>query len=147
MRHAAFRTTPTDRNSSGRIGVFRRVRSDGRHVWMANWMDPDTNKNRRAEFSVHRYGEDGAREQAERKRVEMERILAQRFGSPGVTVQRIMGTRVDGWQVRWREPVSDGVVPASIFFGSKKHGGEASAKEAADALAAQVRNRLGFPAA
>lgn len=147
MRRVAFRTTPTDRNSSGRIGVFRRVRSDGRHVWMATWRDPDTNKNRRAEFSVQRYGDDGAREQAERKREEMERVLAQRFGSPGVTVQRIMGTRADGWQVRWREPVSDGVVPASLFFSSKKHGGEAPAKVAADAFAAEVRNRLGIPPA
>lgn len=144
MRRVAFRTTPTDRNSSGRIGVFRRVRSDGRHVWIAIWKDPDTKKDRRAEFSVLRYGEDGAREQAERKREEMERILAQRFGIPGVTVQRIMGIRADGWQVRWREPVSDALVPASIFFGSKKHGGEVSAKEAADAFAAQVRKRLGF---
>ncbi|MCK9987546.1 MAG: hypothetical protein AzoDbin1_04018 [Azoarcus sp.] len=147
MRRVAFRTTPTDRNSTGRIGVFRRVRSDGRHVWIALWKDPDTNKNRRAEFSVHRYGEDGARENAERKREEMERLLAQRFGRPGVTVQRVLGTRADGWQVRWREPVSDELVPASLFFSSKKHGGEASAKEAADALAAQVRNRLGFPPA
>lgn len=144
MKRVGFRVHPTDRNSSGRIGVFRTVRANGKAVWVAIWRDPETNRDRRAQFSIHRFGEDGARERAERKRAEMERILAQLFGNPGATVQPIQSARAQGFQVRWREPVTDGFEPVSLFFSYGKHGGEPGAREAAEAFADGVRARLGL---
>lgn len=144
MKRVGFRVHPTERNTSGRIGVFRTVRADGKAVWVAIWKDPETNRDRRAQFSIHRFGEDGARERAERKRAEMEQILAELFGNPGVTVQPIQGARAQGFQVRWREPVTDGLEPVAIFFSCRKHGGESAAREAAEAFADRVRERLGL---
>jgi hypothetical protein len=144
MKRVGFRVHPTERNSSGRIGVFRTVRADGKAVWVAIWRDPETNRNRRAQFSIRRFGEDGARERAEHKRAEMERILAQLFGNPGVAVQPIQSARAQGFQVRWREPVTNGFDPVSLFFSCRKHGGEPGAREAAEAFADRVRERLGL---
>ncbi|NMG30583.1 AP2 domain-containing protein [Aromatoleum evansii] len=144
MKRVGFRVHPTDRNTSGRIGVFRTVRADGKAVWLAIWKDPKTNRDRRAQFSIRRFGEDGARERAEGKRAEMERLLAQQFGNPGVTVQPIQSPRAEGYQVRWREPVTDGHEPVSLFFSRRKHGGDQGARGAADAFADRVRERLGL---
>lgn len=144
MNRFGFRVHLTERNSSGRTGVFRTVRADGKAVWVAIWKDPETNRDRRAQFSVRRFGEDGARERAEHKRAEMERILAQLFGNPGVAVQPIQSARAQGFQVRWREPVTNGFEPVSLFFSYRKHGGESGAREAAETFAKGVRARLGL---
>lgn len=55
-------------------------------------------------------------------------------------MQRCLSSRADGWQVRWREPVSDGFVPTTLFFSRARYG--AAAERAAHDFAEAVRVRL-----
>lgn len=145
MTRCAFQIKPSEKNRSDRIGVFRRDERPGRAaVWVASWMDLQTGKLRRSEFSVLRWGEQDAREQAKKARDEAEIALAEALGNPGVGVTRCLSDRLDGWQVRWWEPVSDGYARTSLFFGTKKHGGVEAAEAAAQAFAARLRERLGL---
>lgn len=142
LKRTAYRTKLSARNSSGTLGVFRSVRA-GAPRWVATWQDIDDGRIRRREFSVARWGEDGAREQAHAERQRQERLLAEAFGLPGVVVQRCAGRQCDGWQVRWWEPVSDGAVRATLFFGCGRYG--ARAESEAQAFAERVRRRLATP--
>lgn len=133
-----FQTRASTKNTSGRTGVYR---TTGRYPsWVALWQDPVTHTPRRRLFSVSCYGEADAYRRAVAARAAAERELIERFGLPGVHVQRCEGTRTNGWQVRWNEPVSEGFVPVSIFFSLGRYGERTEA--AAHAFAERVRRRL-----
>lgn len=138
-RHA-YKVVATERNSSGRIGIFRTIKA-GVPVWVATWQDIETGNIRRSQFSVLRWGEDCAREKAEAKRSEVEAMLAEAFGAPGVSVQHCRSTRCDGWQVRWWEPTNAGRPERMTLFFSIARFGQ-GAEEQAEAFANQLRRRF-----
>lgn len=133
-----FQTRPSPKNTSGRVGVYRTALRTP--YWVAMWQDPLAHNPRRRFFSITRYGEDAAYQMAVAARVQAEQTLISQFGIPGVQVQRCRGAKSNGWQVRWHEPVSDGYVPATLFFSLSRYGG--SAEHEARAFAERVRLRL-----
>lgn len=103
------------KNKSGRIGVYQTT-VRGAEYWAAAWTD-EQGKVRHAVRSVRRYGTARAKELVIRIREQAEARLDALFADNRVYIQRILGSRTDGWQVRW----TDGEL-RSVFFSCRKLG-------------------------